>query len=321
MKKLLFLLVASTLFLRAGSVAAFEIQDLSGTSEKGDFVLGPGKIELFMEPGQKATRNLSITNRLGRDMNFKIEIEDFTGSQDPNRTVVLLGDQRGPYSLKDYLKPEVDSFIIGHGQRIILPVEIFIPEDAEPGGLYGSVIISTTPLPFGEEDKEEAAGQVRLVSRVGTLFFIRVKGEVEEEGFLKSFSTRGDKRYFEKGPIPFSILLENKGNIHLTPYGVIEITNLLGKKVGEIEVDPYFAMPGSVRAREVEWNGGFLFGRYNAVLALNRGYEDIIDQKEFYFWIIPWKIITIIGVSLILLIFFFVWIASHFEIRRKTKEA
>ena len=318
MKRIFFLLTIFISLFGAGIAFSLEIQDLPDTEVMGDFVLGPGKAELFMEPGELTVRKLLITNRLGKEMNFKIEIEDFTGSQDSDRTIVLLGEEKGPYSLRDYLKPETESFTLQHGQRMILPIEISIPEDAEPGGLYGSIIVSTTPMPIEGKDMEEAAGQVRLISRVGTLFFVRVKGDTIEEAFLKDFFTKGNKKYFEKGPISFDILFENKGSVHLIPYGTIEISNMLGKKVGEIEVDPYFAMPGSVRLRVIEWNGGFLFGKYTANLFLNRGYEDIIDWKEFSFWVIPWKIILLYSVVLILIITFFVWIVSRFEIRRKS---
>ncbi len=176
----------------------YQIQDLEFTGPAGgDFVLGPGKSELWMDPGQKITKEIYITNRIGKTMDFKIEIEDFRGSTDPERTVVLLGKERGPYSLKDYLHPEVSRFTLNHGERIILQVEISIPQDAEPGGLYGAVLITAEPPETeikGEEEK--TASQVRIISRLGTLFFVRVKGDVEAEGFLKDF--RLDKNFYEK---------------------------------------------------------------------------------------------------------------------------
>lgn len=312
-KKTFFLLVAFLAF--SGTVSALDIQNLSGTEVRGDFVLGPGKTELFMEPGESITRKLTVTNRLGKEMNFKVEIEDFTGSHDPDKTTVLLGDEKGPYSLRDYLNPEEESFTLQHGQRISLPIKISIPEDAEPGGLYGAVIVSTTPVPIEGEEIDEAAGQVQLISRVGTLFFVRVKGDIEEDGLLTGFST--DKKYLQKSPVSFNLLYENRGNTHLVPYGTIEIKNLLGKKVGEVEVDPYFSMPDSMRTRTVDWDGGFLLGRYKATLLLNRGYEDIIDRKDFYFWVIPWKLVSTIGLALLLIIFFFAWVISRFEIKKK----
>ena len=204
-------------------------------------------------------------------------------------------------------------------QRIILPVAVSIPQDAEPGGLYGSVLVSTIPLP-GQNTAEEgkAKGGAVLISRLGTLLFTRVKGDVKEDGFLKDFSA-GGKKFFDSGPVPFELLFENNGSVHLTPYGVIEIKNLLGKKVDEMQLDPWFAMPDSVRLREIKWERELLFGRYTAQAKINRGYNDIIDEKTITFWVVPWKIILLGLAGLFLLIWFLYWIAGHFEIRRKAK--
>lgn len=295
---------------------AYQIEDLTAIPIENDFVLGPGKIELLVNSGDEYIRELLITNRLGRTMNFKIEIEDFKGSRNPQEVTILLGQERGPYSLKDYLKPEITEFVLAHGQRMILPIKISIPIDAEPGGLYGTVLVSAySSLTPEEIEKEKTKGQISIISRLGTLFFIKVKGEVVENGFLKDFKT--DKKFYGKGPISFELFFENNGNVHLTPYGIIEIYNLLGKKIEEIKLDPWFVLPDSLRMREMKWNKNFLFGRYTALASVNRGYQDIIDQKSIEFWVIPWKILLVGLIGLFLIIWFFVWIVKHFEIKRK----
>jgi hypothetical protein len=303
-------------------VFGYEIQKLANVPVENDFTLGPGKIEVFLGAGEEETRNLMITSRLGGPMNFKIEIEDFVGSPTGEQAAILLGQERGPYSLRDYLQPELTEFTLAHGERMVLPVKISIPEDAEPGGLYGSVLISTSPFEEISKTEEEAAqGQMRFIARIGSLFFVRVKGEAEEEGMLEKFDTTDSKRFYQQGPISFSVSYRNTGSVHLTPYGLIEITNLLGKKVGEIEIDPYFAMPQSLRYREMKWEKELGLGIYTATLHLNRGYEDIIDTAKIYFLILPWKIVLIGLLILVALILFFRWIATSFEIRRKTNSA
>ena len=135
-------LISGVIFFLIGgiSVLAYEIQNLGDLETQDDFVVGPGKIELWMDAGEKKIDNFYITNRLGQEMSFKVEIEDFKGSRDPGQTTVLLGEEKGPYSLRDYIHPETTEFTFKHGERMILPVEISIPQDAEPGGLYGSVL-------------------------------------------------------------------------------------------------------------------------------------------------------------------------------------
>lgn len=299
-------------------VFGYQIQKLTNVLVENDFTLGPGKTEILLPAGESETRNLTITNRLGRPMNFKIEIEDFVGSLTGERAAILLGEERGPYSLRDYLQPEVMEFTLNHGERIILPIKISIPEDAEPGGLYGSVLVSTSPIEeIAGEEKEDIRGQVHLVARIGSLFFVRVAGEAKTEGWLEEFNTVDNKTFYSRGPVTFSIANKNTGNVHLVPYGTIEIKNVLGRKIGEIEIDPYFVMPQSLRYRQATWEKELALGVYTATLHINRGYGDIIDTAKISFWILPWQIALIILAVLIILIVFFYWILKHFEIRKR----
>ena len=68
-----------------------------------DFVVGPGKIEIDLNPGESRTVELTIANRLGTEKTFNVTEEDFVGSDNLNQPVVLLGDDRSPYSLKDFV--------------------------------------------------------------------------------------------------------------------------------------------------------------------------------------------------------------------------
>lgn len=299
-------------------VFAYRIEDLPGTKVEGDVVFGPGKIELVLGPGQIATREIYITNRLGKEMSFEIDVEDMTGSPDPEKTVIFLGEKRGPYSLKDWIHPELEEFTLQHGQRMRLPVEIKIPEDAEPGGRYGVVFVATKPeLPEVKPGEGEAAGAIAIRTRTGALCFIRIPGEVEEKGYLKEFKLTDSKKFFEKGPISFKFIFENQGTVHLNPHGTVEIKNMLGKPVREIEVVPFFTLPNSSRMHKVTWERERLFGRYKAIAHINRGYDDIIDTRTVEFWVIPWKLLAIGLVGFFLLIWFIWWLVTHFEIRRK----
>lgn len=330
MKKTIFILLIgmamSLSFCLSSFASAYEIEDLDMPVEN-DIVLGPGKIELQLDPGQKAKAELLITNRMGEAREFTVEIEDFRGSHDPQKTIEFMGEAESPYSLKNYLNPEIYEFVLSHGQRMRLPFEISIPEDAEPGGLYGAVLVSASDPENSNSAtvKEKAKGQMELITRLASLVFIRVSGEVIEDGSLQEFKiSEPQKLFYEKGPISFEFLFQNNGNVHLSPYGKIEIINLLGKKVGELEVDPYFAMPDSLRKREIEWDREQLFGRYTATLFLNRNYPgevNIIDRKTVTFWVFPWKVMLAVVAGMIFLILLIRWFFKKFKFELKKKES
>ncbi|MDQ3089927.1 MAG: DUF916 domain-containing protein [bacterium] len=296
-------------------LSAYEIERLSDTNNNlGDFVVGPGKIELNLKPGDQRVVPLKISNRLGETKQFHLEVEDFTGSQNPKETVVLLGSERGPYSLKSYISFSETDFELKAGERATVPVVVSIPVDAEPGGLFGSVLVSVTS---NSEEMEVGGGGSAIISRIGTLFFVTVPGDVNKDGRVTDFGTVGKEKFFGKGPINFEILYENKSSVHLNPYGNVSITNMYGEEVGFVEIDPWFALPASLRLREVTWNREFLFGKYTATAQINRGYDDIIDTKEFSFYVLPWRIALSVVGGLAIVIFLIRLIGRKFEFRRK----
>ena len=295
----------------------YSVEKLSDIGTNKDFVVGPGKAELEVNPGESRVYPIKVTNRMGETKTFKIEVEDFTGSNDPEQTVVLLGDERGPYSLKDYLSVSAYEFTLESGERATIPVTISIPTDEEPGGRYGSVIVSTVST---KADLEEGSAGSAIISRIGVLFFVKIPGGVEQAGVLKDFRTKAGQKIFGKNKIDFEISFENTGSVHLNPYGELRIKNWLGKEVGNEIIDPWFAMPDSLRFREISWGRSFLLGMYKAEASINRGYGEsggTIDHDSFTFFVIPWKLIVGLLGSIIALILIVRFFLSKFEFKRK----
>lgn len=283
----------------------------------GDFVVGPGKVDVTIKPGESKTVQMTVTNRTGERRIFNLSVEDATGSTDPNTGIVLLGDDHGPYSLKDYISFPAKSFELDHNQRARIPVTITIPNDAEPSGHYGSVLVNTVAIKADTGETNDAVPQSAVIARIGTLFFVTVPGEVAKEGALKQFGTVPEQHIYQSGPINFGILFENKGPIHLAPYGEIRITNMLGEEVGYVQLDPWFVLPLSTRLREVTWNRAFMFGRYTVTIQLNRSYNDTIDTMSFTFWVLPWKLVLSGFVAIFIVVFLIRAFFRSFEFRRK----
>ena len=294
----------------------FRLEKLEGGNfNQGDFVVGPGKIEVEGKPGETIIKEISITNRISDDRIFELTVEDITGSQDPDTSVVLLGEEKGPYTIKDYVSFPQKTFKLNLGERAWIPVSITIPQDAEPGGLYGSVLIST--LSKSATGESDVSARSPVIARVGTLFFVTVPGEIKRDGYTKEISLSDDKWWYEKGPIKFHILYENKGSVHLNPYGELRIKNILGEEVGFVEMEPWFALPNSLRTRDVVWDRELLFGRYTATAYINRGYDNIVDEVTTSFWVLPWKVVVPIFVVLFVLIFITRFFFRNFEFKRK----
>ncbi len=295
---LLFLVLITPL-----TTQAYRIENLSGVEVSGDFVVMPAKTELILEPGSQETKDIVILNRSGVTLNLKIEIEDFSASledSDSRDLIKFWGKEKGPYSLKDYIRPEVYNISINHGEQLTLPVLISIPNDSKPGGLYAGVVIS------GQASlAEQAVNQnIKTVSRLVSLFFVKVDGELNEQGKLIEF--KADKNFYWSGPINFSLVFANESNTHLNPYGELTINNIWGKRVYQESILPYFVMPFSQRWEQKNWEEKNLLGIYKATLKMNRGYDNFIDVKTVYFIACPFvlMIFLIIVIILFLLIIY-----------------
>ena len=284
----------------------------------GDFVVGPGKVDVSIPPGESQTVEMTVANRTGMRRQFKITVEDAQGSTDTNQPIILLGDEHGPYTMKDYVSVPQMTFELNDGERARVPVTISIPPDADPGGHYGSVLVQTLTVEETNSKGTNAAPRSAIISRIGTLFFITVPGNVKHEGVLKRFSTIPEQQIFQSGPVHFGIFFENTGDIHLAPYGEVRITNMLDEEVGFLELEPWFVLPKSQRLREIVWDRDFLFGKYTATARINRSYDDVVDTKAYTFWVLPWKIVLGAFAVLFIIIFVIRGFFKTFEFKRRS---
>lgn len=295
----------------------YKREDLPSDVVYGDFVVGPGRFEVELAPGQSRTVELIVSNRMGVDKIFSFNTEDATGSKSGDSAIELLGDEIGPYTLKDYISVPHEEFYLEHGKRVRVPVTISLPADAEPGGRYGSILTSITSTAEEVEQMSGARSASAVISRIGTLFFVTTPGDIDRQSELVDFSTVNEKWLYGSGPIDLLLVHDNTGTVHTAPYGRISITNVLGEEVGSLQLEPWFVMPESVRTREVSWNRELLIGRYTATAEINRGYDDIVDTMSYSFWVIPWKLV--VGVFAGLFVFFLLirLFFSRFEFKRK----
>lgn len=305
--KLLVLALTTALSL-TGIIPSFAFaQDTVSAIPDGAFVIEPGKSEIVLEPGESRITQVVVTNRTTKTHTFNTKVEDFTGSNDPSRPVVLLGDEVSPYSLRDYVTVSPAVIVLEPGARQVLEVSINLPEDVEPGGRYGAVLVST------ESDPGEGFSGAKLVSQLGSLLLVRVAGDVAESGSITDFRILGDKYFYTSGgPSGFEAVYQNTGNVHLVPYGLVTIENILGQEVANVPVDAFFVLPQSVRGKSVDWEPPFLFGYYKATLEIGRPGVDT-EIRTLNFTVLPWPYL----VGVLILVALLIWISKTFRLARK----
>lgn len=303
------------LFTLAVPAQASRTEKLKELKVFGDFDLGPTLFYIEAKPGENITRTLQLTNRSGQFDTYQVEVEDFQGSADnPTQTIVLLSQQDYKYGAKDWITPELKEFSLNHADRLFFDLSIKVPADTTPGDHYAAVLIH----PKARATKPgENAPNVNIISRVGTLFVIRVAGEIKEEGQLQYFKT--DKPKYTEPNVEFKYAFRNTGTVLLQPDGHITIKDMLGRTAETIDVKPFRVFRDSIRENIATWKKSFLIGRYTATLELNRGYGDLKDTQTVTFWVIPWKTLALAFGALILLILIIIFLRKKVSIQFKVK--
>jgi hypothetical protein len=310
--RLLFISGFFLMFLFSGQAKAYTIENYQENVEDR-FVISPVNLELTLAPGQTTTQQITIVNRLGKTANFQISKEDFVGSEDPEKVTEFLGDESaGITSARDWIKSDVDNINLNHGDRLTVELTITAPENAIAGSHYVAVFASAAG-----EDQGQRSGQVKLVSRVGTLILINVPGNNQESGEITNFTS--DKNFYRQGPVEFSTVFKNSGNIYEKVKGEIAIKNILGTEVVRIPLRDSTVLSNSSRKLDAAWNRKWLMGRYTAELTTTYGLGgNLKSMKSIVFFAFPWHIALLLLLVLIVFFYLIKYFFSKFEIKKKS---
>jgi hypothetical protein len=274
-------------------------------------------LEMEVEPGQTERGIVKVFNETENDLYLVSSVEPFTAGDETGQPIYLAPEAKDEF-LK-WFKVEFDSIYLAPRDVAIVPFSLTVPTQATPGGYYAVIFWEDKPLPTAEEVN------VGISGKVGTLIFLKVKGELVEKGEVIEFSLKSKKNYFFEGPISFVVRLSNSGNIHLKPKGEIELENWLGQTLDVLEINQEGrnVLPESIRRFEVVWGQSFgnnkiwqdfwpklkqelsyfPFGRFTAILNLTYGVDNpqTITEK-INFWFIPVRLIVSLIVIIIILI-------------------
>jgi hypothetical protein len=283
-------------FLSAASVSA-------DTLPSGAFIVAPVKQELTLTSNSSKTVTVKLMNGTQFPLTVTPSYEDIaattqaTPSDDP---VKLLGKGSSKDSLSSFIDFPKQSFDLLSGKEIEIPVTIKIPNNAPAGGRYGSIVWNFKRVYVGG-----GTANVAVESRIASLYFVRIEGASNEDGALTSFALFNNAQRAAqpsaKDPLRFAVTYENKGDVYLNPYGRITVSGMLASPKVLI-VDPWAVLPTATRIREVDLLESLMPGYYHAHLELNRGYKDIVDERDITFWIMPTATEWIVGLFILLLL-------------------
>lgn len=266
--------------------------------------IAPPLINLSANPGQAITTQVYLRDVSRGDLIVTGQANDFTAAGENGTPKILLNENEtanNPYSMKDWIAAPAQLRLIPKEVKA-MKITINVPANASPGGHYAAIRFTATP-------PELKSSGVSLSTSLGALILLTVKGDVKESMSIKDFSVNKDGKngkIFQSAPLGFTERLENKGNIHEEPAGLVTITNMFGKKIATLGINqpPRNVLPASTRKFDQKLDKTVigtkkLFGRYTAKLEVTYGKNKQKVSSTITFWVIPWKLIAIVIAALI----------------------
>jgi len=260
--------------------------------------INPFLIETEIEPGQSDKRSITLFNTTEQPLPISVSINDFTPYGPSGQPRFLESnettDQR--FSLSSWItitkQPELT--IPAKGTTSI-DFTINPPEGSEPGTHYGGILFSWRSNPVNNA--------VTVNQKVGTIILAKL-GKAEQNGSISSFQKQNNNQTQS-----FVLGFNNTGNVHLKPKGEIFISNMFGRQVADLFINPNaeVVLPHNTRTFQVNWPNAPKFGWYTATVVLYYGSPKIETRASVRMLITPSTtsmvlivITSLVGIALII---------------------
>jgi len=288
--------------------------------------VSPVRLELSGDPGTTVGGFFKVINEENETKTLYTSFENFEAMGETGSPNFVKANE----GLATWLNAPKE-ITVGPGESKVVDFAVTIPATAEPGGYFAAIFLGTNP-------PSQDQSQLSIGARIGTLVLFRVNGEIEEGGALLEFGTKNQKKFFAALPINFYYRFQNTGADRVLPKGNLEIKNIFGQTVKNLNPNPTqgSVLPRSIRRFEVWWQSGdseeapseqykkqgffeaaayqwnnFALGSFSANLGIVYGESNENAVADFSFFVLPWQLLTIIILALLI-----TWLLLRFIIKR-----
>jgi hypothetical protein len=255
-------------------------------------IVHPSNFDLAETPGKTITDTITLDNLQSQPIKVKVVLRNFV-AQGEEGSVSLTADDT-TYSLAKWIKVDPMTVEIKPHDSSIFTFSITVPENAEPGGHFGSIVFTTVP--------PEIKGTGAVLSlEVASLLSLEIPGEAKEKAIVESFTT--DKSFYEFGPVKFATRITNQGKRHIVINGSIVIKGMFGQSYVVPLHPPENILPGATRKITTALSNKLLIGPLTAKFIATYGTkgEQLNAGVEFTAFPIRYAVIALVVLILLLL--------------------
>lgn len=307
------------------------------TPETGiDFTVSPISVLLNLEPGTSQDYPLMIRNNGAQAEAIQVNLKKLVGQPDSS------------FGFEDfYPEDPLPSWVTLTPSEFIIPPDTwfdvkltFSPPQEAKLGYYFAIVFNR------QKDLDASPGSTQLV---GAPAIIALADVASKDTFpqltITDFSV--SKKWYDFLPVEFNLTLTNTGNIHLRPFGNIFVDQGSHNDLATLKLNPgaNHILPGLSRSFKASWTDGFpvyvidetnpqqrtlqwdwkntekfRIGKFtaDALAAYDDGTKDVLLESKLSFWVIPWQILTILGIVILVIAFNFFFFL-HILTRRLQK--
>lgn len=291
------------MFMSLSAIASFGIATVTAQSNGqvggNGFRISPVRAEYTIDKGKSEVMTVTVENPTDFAITAKPRVTDFLASDNETGETRPILDESAPRpknSIKDLIETPAP-LDLNPKEKKDIPVTIRVPENANSGGYYGVILFEPAII-----NKE---GNVGLSASTGPIVLVRVPGDLTERLELLEISAAQNdksKSFFTSGDVSAIVRLKNSGDIHVKPFGKVQVKNMFGHVVKEYElnsVEPRAnILPDSTRKftdaipkPKIGW-----LGRYTieANLGYNQGGGQLIHAQTTFWYLPSWAILVLL---------------------------
>ncbi|HUD05907.1 MAG TPA: hypothetical protein VMR18_03295 [Candidatus Saccharimonadales bacterium] len=284
------------------------------------FIVSPVREELTVKKGQSVSIQMSVQNPTTAPLTAEPVVNDFEANPNESGVPDLLLNNKPPFPVNDFrsLVLPLNNLSLKPGQKVYFLVTISVPANGASGGYYGAIRFVPTSTNI-------SGGNVGLTASVGTLFLITVPGHLVEHLSivqLASVNSSGTpESVFFGGDVSLMNRIDNTGNIHLAPYGSVQVKNMEGHEVYHYNFNSTQGniLPDSVR-KFVDplsykgWLGHYTVSEY---LAWSQGSGNILYASTSFWYFPIWFVILVLVIVALII----VWVVRKNKKKQKRQAA
>lgn len=299
----LLLVASSTVVLVSGATQA----QSTATGVANGFKVSPVRADVTIEKGKTNVQKIYVTNVNNYTITARAVINDFEASTDESGKPSIILDENKSASSNSFksLVKSIPDITLDAGKTAEVPVTITVPSDAPAGGYYGAVRFVSA------ETENTSQKNVALSASVGTIFLVKVPGALTEQLQMVEFTAAkngSNGRFFTSGKdLQVVTRLKNTGNIHVQPFGRVQISDRSGKIVEDYEfnnTDPRAnILPNSTRKFTDNLKKQNFIGKYTLTTNLGYGTSGSLISQKTTFWVVPvWVIAVVVSIFVLVIV-------------------